>query len=300
MAAERSYEIRVIGARENIFSDVYHALLRTKWSTLLASILAAFLAVNMIFGVAFLISGGVFHMRKGSFEDAFYFSAQTMGTIGYGAMYPESRAANLIVVAESFVSLLVTALSTGLVFTKFSRPVGRVAFSRQATISLMDGKPTLSFRLGNERRSTILEGTITVSLSRTIRTAEGMTFYRLLDLKLARDHSPAIARSWTVLHTIDEASPLFGATPESLEAEDVELLVSLVGMDDTSYQPVHARYTYEHSEIVWGHRHVDILTETGDGSLTLDLTKFHHVMPMTPTADFPYPRSGEEPDANAK
>ncbi len=294
MAAERSYEIRVVGAHESILGDWYHALLRMKWSTLLAAILAAFLALNMLFALAFTWSGGVMHMRARSFEDAFYFSAQTMGTIGYGAMYPESRAANLIVVAESYVSLLMTALSTGLVFTKFSRPAGRVAFSKQATISLMDGKPTLSFRLGNERRSTILEGAITVSLARTIRTAEGMTFYRLLDLKLARNHSPAIARSWTVLHTIDEASPLFGATPESLENEDAELLVSLVGTDDTSYQPVHARHTYEHPAIVWGHRHVDILTEDPDGSLTLDLRKFHDVMPMSATADFPYPR------ANAK
>ncbi|MGH7331117.1 MAG: ion channel, partial [Polyangiaceae bacterium] len=278
MAAERSYEIRIIGAHESIFSDFYHALLRMKWSALLASILCAFLALNMIFAIGFEVFGGVVNMRKGSFEDAFYFSAQTMGTIGYGAMYPASRAANSMMVVESYVSVIMTALTTGLVFTKFSRPVGRVAFSKQATISLMDGKPTLSFRLGNERKSTILEGAITVSLQRTIRTAEGMTFYRLLDLKLARDHSPAIARSWTVLHTIDEASPLFGATPESLEKEDAELLVSLVGMDDTSYQPVHARYTDEHAEIVWGQRHVDILAEEDDGSLTLDLRKVHDVM----------------------
>lgn len=291
MAAERSYEIRVVGAKRSAFGDFYHALLRMSWATLLFSLLGVYVALNMIFAIAFCFTDGVANMRPHSYEDAFYFSAQTMGTIGYGALYPQSRAANLLVVLESFVSVLLTALSTGLVFTKFSRPTGRVAFSNQATISLMNGKPTLTFRLGNERRNTILEANIHVALARTEHTNEGMTFYRLVDLKLARDRSPAVQRSWTVLHTIDEESPLHGATPETIERDDVELLVSLTGMDDTSYQPVHARHTYEHRDIVWGHRHVDILSEDPDGSMTLDLSRFHDLQPTDPTDAFPYPRA---------
>ena len=290
MAKERSYEIRVIGAKRNLFGDWYHALLRMPWSQLLVFMFVALMVVNGLFAFGYLITGGVMHMRPQSFEDAFYFSAQTLGTIGFGAMYPEGRGANLLVVAESFVSLLMTALSTGLVFTKFARPVGRVAFSKQATITLMEGVPTVSFRVGNERKSTIVEGTIHVAVSKTVTTAEGLKFYRMLDLKLARERSPAIAKSWTVLHTIDETSPLFGSTPESFAAEDTELLVSLAGTDDTSYQPVHARYEYEANEILWGMRHVDVLTEEGD-TVVLDLRHFHEVKPTTPTAAFPYPRA---------
>ena len=289
MARKLSYEIRVVGAKKSLVGDWYHELLLMKWFHLLGAVFIAFLIINALFAVGYVISGGVFHMRPHSYEDAFYFSAQTMGTIGYGAMYPESRGANLLVVAESFVSVLMTALSTGLIFTKFARPLGRVAFSRQATISLMEGVPTLMFRLGNERQNTIVEGTVHVSYSRTITTAEGMRFYKMLDLKLSRDRSPAIAKSWTILHHIDETSPLRGATPESLAAEDAELLVSLAGMDDTSYQPVHARHTYEAPEILWGMRHVDILSEDGD-DVVLDLSHFHEVAPTIATDAFPYPR----------
>lgn len=294
MAVKRSYQIRVVGGHKSLFGDWYHELLRMPWKALLVFLVIAFLLLNVLFALGFMSVGGVMHMRPSSFEDAFYFSAQTMGTIGYGAMYPESRGANLLVVTESFVSLLTTALFTGLVFTKFSRPTGRVAFSKWATISLMNGKPTLAFRLGNERRNTILEGSIHVALSRNETTDEGVTFYRLLDLKLNRERSPAIARSWTVLHTIDETSPLFGATPESAKKEDFELIVSLIGLDDTSYQPVHARYTYEHAEIVWGKRLVDVLSEDPDGNITLDLAHFHEVTDGTPTEAFPYPRSKDE------
>ncbi|HEX7665782.1 MAG TPA: ion channel [Polyangiaceae bacterium] len=291
--SQRSYEIRVVNGRKNLFGDWYHELLRMPWKGLLVFLLLAFLLLNVLFAFAFMLVGGVMHMRPTSFEDAFYFSAQTMGTIGYGAMYPESRGANVLVVVESFVALLTTALFTGLVFTKFSRPTGRVAFSKLATISPMNGKPTLAFRLGNERRNTILEGSIHVALSRNETTEEGMVFYRLVDLKLNRERSPAIARSWTVLHTIDEDSPLFGATPEKAKEEDYELIVSLIGLDDTSYQPVHARCTYEHTEIAWGKRLADVLSEDPDGNITLDLAHFHEVKDTTPTEAFPYPR----PDA---
>jgi inward rectifier potassium channel len=289
MARERSYEIRVIGAPKNLFGDWYHELLRMKWMYLLGAIFLAVMSINALFALGYVAVGGVTNMKPHSFEDAFYFSAETMGTIGYGAMFPESRGANLLMVAESFVSMLVTALSTGLIFTKFARPLGRVAFSKHATISPMEGVPTLMFRLGNERQNTIVEGTVHVSYSRTTTTAEGMRFYKMIDLVLARDRSPAIAKSWSILHHIDKNSPLYGATPESLAAEDAELLVTLAGMDDTSYQPVHARHIYEAPEILWGMRNADVLSEQGDDVL-LDLSHFHEVIPTKATETFPYPR----------
>jgi inward rectifier potassium channel len=288
--AGRSYKIRVVGAR-HLSGDWYHGLLRTPWAVLVAFIAAAFLGINALFALAYLWGGGVAHARPGSFLDAFYFSVQTMGTVGYGAMYPESDVANAVMVAESVVSLIVTALATGLVFSKFARPLGRVAFSRHAVVSLMDGVPTLMMRVGNERGNTIVEATVHVTISRTTRTAEGTMFYRLIDLPLARDRSPAVARSWTIMHPIDEKSPLLGATPETFAREEIELLVTLSGTDDTSYQPVHARHTYEHTDILWGARHADVLSETPDGDMLLDVRRFHEVVPTVPTASFPYPRA---------
>jgi inward rectifier potassium channel len=112
----------------------------------------------------------------------------------------------------------------------------------------------------------------------------------MIDLKLTRDRSPAMARSWTVLHPIDAASPLFGYTPESAVKDEVEILVNLVGTDDTSLQPVHARRTYVDKELLWGARHADVLSEDDKGNLTLDIRQFDHVVPTVPIDGFPYPR----------
>ena len=233
--------------------------------------------------------GGVAHARPHVFSDAFYFSVQTMGTIGYGAMYPETRAANLLVVMESVTGLLVTAVATGLVFAKFSLATSRIVFAERAVVGPMDGVPTLMFRLGNERSNRIIEATVRVSMVRTERTREGMLFYRMYDLALTRERSPALSRSWTAMHPISPASPLWGQTPASLKRDEVELFVTVSGTDDTSLQLVHARHKYTDEAIVWGARHADVLSEAPDGVLVLDLRRFHEITPTEPTPDFPYP-----------
>jgi inward rectifier potassium channel len=282
--------VTVIGAPRQRLRDVYFQFLRVSWWWAIGWIVASYLALNALFAVAYLSLGGVTNARARSFWDAFCFSVQTMGTIGYGAMYPTSVAANVVMITESVVSLLVTALATGLVFAKFSRSSARVAFSKHAVIGPMDGVPTLMIRVGNERGNAILEATIRVALMRTEHLKEGTVFYRMTDLQLTRDRSPAMSRSWTVLHPIDEKSPLFGCTPESVAKDELEILVNLVGTDDTSLQPVHARRTYLDKEILWGARHADVLSEDEAGNLTLDVAKFHHVVPTAPIDGFPYPR----------
>jgi inward rectifier potassium channel len=272
----------VVGARPTYFGDLYHSFLRMTWTWTIALLSAGFMIINGAFALLYMAVGGIAHARPGSFWDAFNFSVQTLGTIGYGVMYPETDAANALVLTESVVSVVVTALATGLVFAKFARPVGRLAFSRHAVVSAMDGVPTLQFRVGNERGNSIVEATVKVALVRTVKTKEGSSFYRMIDLKLVRDRSPAIARSWTVLHTIDEASPLSGCGPEQMAREDAELLVSVSGTDDTSYQPVFARHTYEHMSIKYGARFVDVLSETPDGDLVLDVRRFHDIVQVEP------------------
>ena len=256
-----------------------------------ATVTAAFLLANLLFGCAYAELGGVANARPHSVTDGFYFSVQTMATIGYGAMYPQSTAAHVLVVMEAVLGLLLTALCAGLVFAKFSRPIGRIVFSRQVVIGPLDGVPMLMFRVGNERGNLIAEATIRVSLVRTVKTREGVTFYRMTDLPLVRDRSPALSRSWNVMHEINDASPLYGYDPERMAREELELIVSLMGVDDTSYQPVHARHQYQHLHIVWGARHADVLSETPDGNLILDIRKFHNVLPTEPLESFPYPRA---------
>lgn len=288
-------EITVVGATRTTLRDAYHLFLRARWSIALAGIVVSYLALNAVFAVAFCLTGGIANARTGSFFDAFCFSVQTMGTVGYGSMYPASAAANTVVIAESVTGLIVTAVATGLVFAKFSRSTGRVAFARHAVIGPMDGVPTLMLRVGNERGNIILEATIRVALVRTETTREGVTFYRMYDLVLARERSPAMTRSWTVLHPIGTGSPLFGATPASVAKDEIELLVTVVGVDDTSMQPVHARRRYKHHDVVWGARHADILSEESDGRLIVDMRNFHEVLPTSPIDGFPYPQPSPPP-----
>jgi inward rectifier potassium channel len=251
---------------------------------------AGYLLINAVFAQLYFLTDGIANARPGSWLDVFYFSVQTMGTIGYGAMYPQTDLANGLVVLESTVSLVIVALTTGLVFAKFSRPTARLMFSESATISPMNGVPTLSFRMSNQRANRIVEAVIHVALVKTERTAEGQVFYRTYDLNLVRERVLSLSRSWTVLHVIDATSPLYGETPESLKEKEGELLVSVAGTDDTWMQHVHSSHRYGDEAILWGAKHVDVVSDEKD-VFTLDLTKFHDVEPSLPTPDFPYPRT---------
>ncbi len=272
--ASPDYEIRVVGAERTPLRDFYYGLMRLSWPVTLMAIAGADVVLNALFAIGYLAIGGIEHARPGSWLDAFFFSVQTSGTIGYGTLWPSSNAANALVVIESVTSLVFTALVTGLVFAKFSLPTARMMFSREATISAMDGVPTFSFRVGNLRSNRIVEALVRVGMVRTERTREGKTFYRMLDLPLVRERIPSLSRSWTVLHVIDDKSALFGETAESLEKKEVEVFVSVVGTDDLWMQPVHATHRYFYTQIAWGKRHADVLSEEGN-VLTLDLRKFH-------------------------
>ena len=251
---------------------------------------AVFLLLNLAFAFAYAAVGGIAGAEPGSIADHFFFSVQTMGTIGYGVMHPLSAGAEALVTAEVIVGVSLVALASGMLFSKFSVPRARMQFAEWGTIAPFDGVPTLMFRLGNERASQVIEATVRVVMVRTEHTLEGVTFYRMRDLRLERDRSPVLARSWTVMHTIDEASPLSGATPESLARDEVEFTLTVVGLDETSAQNLHARHTYDHTQIRWGARHADMLSERPDGTIQLDMREFHRVVPTVATPGFPYPR----------
>jgi inward rectifier potassium channel len=283
--------IVVVGATSHPLRDAYHSLLQMRWPGVLLSIALLFLAANAVFAVLYMFAGGITGARDGSLRDAFFFSVQTIGTVGYGAMYPTSTAANLLVVLESIVGVILTALSTGIVFARFSQTSSRLIFTSKVCVAPMDGVPTVMFRVGNDRESTIFEARIHVVVTRTVKTSEGVTFYRMVDLPLTRERSLVLSRSWTVMHLIDEKSPLFGMTPDGCNLEELELTASVVGTDDTSLQPVHARRRYETKDIVWGARPADVLSELPDGRISLDVRRFDEIVATQPTEAFPYPKA---------
>jgi inward rectifier potassium channel len=276
--------IEIIGARSPGLRDFYHYMVGASWGRSLAILAGCFLAVNALFALIYMLTGGINNAAEGSFADAFFFSVQTLGTIGYGAMYPVSLAANLVVTVETMLGLMGLAITTGLVFAKFSRPTARIMFSKVALIATRDGVRTLMFRVANERSNSVVEATVKVSLLRSEVTREGESVRKMYEVPLVRNTSPAFILSWTVLHPVVPGSVLHGLTQEEMVKQDVQLFVSLTGLDETTSQTIHARHTYQVSDLVWDARFVDVITMHPDGRRVVDYGRFHETLPVDPPA----------------
>jgi inward rectifier potassium channel len=268
----------VIGDPGARLRDAYHMFLRMPWWGSLGVIAAGFMVANLVFAIVFYLVGGV-RGSDGTYFDALSFSVQTLATIGYGAMYPESVGAEITMILESIVSLVLTALATGLIFSKFARPNTRVAFSSHAVVTQHDGKRTLMFRAGNRRSNVIVEATIHVVAVVTTLTAEGNVFYKAIDLPLVRDRQVGMTRGWTLMHVIDEASPLFEADAAKLKERELELYIALTGIDDVTMQTINAIHKYVDGDIQVDHHFVDTLILLDNGAFVVDMTKFDAVMP---------------------
>ena len=286
------YEVHVVGAKPIGSEDLVHVLLTAPWTVFLAIVVSAYLGLNAIFASIYLGVGGVTGVH--GFVDAFFFSVQTMGTIGYGAMSPATVAANSIVVIESVTGLLVTALATGLVFMRFSRTRAKIRFSSHVAISPVDGTPNLAIRVGNERRVPIVDMSFRLTLTRTTVTKEGVTLYRAEHLPLVHERAPMLVRSMTLRHVVDAKSPIFADTPGSFEEGHVELVVAASGTDESTLQPVHARKTWTLKNVVWGARLADLMSQPSPKKMVLDLRRFHDLVPTDATETFPYVAKEDE------
>ncbi len=264
-----------------LFDDLYHHLLSASWPRLLATMALLYLASNALFALVYLAQpGSIENARPESFVDAFFFSVQTMATIGYGKLVPRTVLANVLVTAEALFGLLAVAMATGLMFAKFSRPTARVLFSCRAVIAPHDGVPCLMFRMANARGNNVAHAQLDVVLAREETTLEGDRMRRFHDLTLLRPRSTLFALSWTAIHPITERSPLRGATSDSLGATQAEIVVSLMGYDESLAQTVHARHRYQPGDIAWGARFADILVTEPGGARRIDYARFHDVVPL--------------------
>jgi inward rectifier potassium channel len=270
------------GVPTRAFDDLYHSLVTASWFGLIARIALAFTLANLIFAAGYYFDQGIENVRSHDFIDMFFFSVQTMATIGYGKMEPVTLFSNILVSIEALTGLLALALMTGLVFSKFSRPTARIRFTRYAVIGPRDGVNSLMIRAANMRANRIFEATIHVVLARQEMTVEGDTIRRLYDLETTRNRSAMFALSWTAVHQIVEGTPLFGATRESIAASAPELIVSIIGLDETFSQTVHGRHTFQLDEIIWGARFADVLVLHPDGSRSIDYDRFDDIEMITP------------------
>jgi inward rectifier potassium channel len=277
LGADGPTEAIYIGHAKDSWRDAYHYLLTMPLARFLGVLAAAYLAINAVFALGYLLVGGVSGLKPWDYPDAFFFSVETLSTVGYGEMWPQSLGAHWLMVAESFVGLLNVAIATGLLFARFSRPTARVMFSDRAVVWPLNGTPTLMLRAANRRRNRIVEAEVTVSLLRDATSLEGDTFRRFETLDTVRARTPVFTLTWQIMHRIDESSPLFGETAQSLTARRAEIVVVLRGLDETFAQTIHARGSYTPDEIVWGRRLKDIFMPDPAGRTVIDYTHFHDI-----------------------
>jgi len=268
-----------LGAPSELRRDLYFFFIEGSWTRLMAALVFLYVVANALFAALYLFVPGSISGGEDTFADAFFFSVQTMSTIGYGAMSPATAWGDMIVTIEAATGMLGVALATGLMFAKASRPQSGVLFSQPVVVTRRNGVPTLMFRLANARGNDIVDASITVSALIDETTPEGHHLRRLHTLELARDRSPVFTMSWTVMHELTESSPLYGITADAPEDKFLGLIVTMLGHDSTYAQNTHTRHLYGPNDLRFGERFVDVIHELEDGRLMIDYANFHDTQP---------------------
>jgi len=278
-------DVTRLGVPRGLSRDLYHGILEQSWSGFYGILIALYLLANCVFATLYWLLPGAIAESDNGWGDSFFFSIETMATVGYGVMHPQTLAAHILVVVEILFGVLAVPVATGLTIVKFARPTARVLFSRRVVCAPFDGTPHLMFRVANARNKGIVEARVKMTLLREIRTREGISIRRLIDLPLLRENNPIFALSWTLLHPIDEKSPLHGLAPEEWLTKDLVIICVLTGIDETSSANVHARYNYFAEDIFVDHRFHDIIKVAPDGGITLDLRMFHDIEAIEQSLD---------------
>ena len=267
--------------------DVYRWLLGLRWPQFAAFVAILYVALNLLFAALYSLQQKSIAGSTGGhwFFDCFFFSVQTLATVGYGHMYPQTLYGHIVATVEIMSGIFLLAVMTGLIFVRFSRPIARVMFSNSMVIASLNGKPTLMVRIGNENQHSMVEAKFRIMFSRDEPLLEGGDFRHFYVLKLHFDRLTVFPAALTLRHTIDETSPLFGATPESLESSRVLFIISVVGIDPVIAAAVQTQKDYTWRDIRFGERFVEIYTELGEGRLTVDYGRLHDTEPVEAVAN---------------
>ena len=276
--------VKPIGIRRWHPSDIYNQLIKLSWPRLAAVFVLLFLVFNLAFaGLYHLDPAGIggTTINAPTFWRCFFFSVDTVATIGYGNTYPRSVFANALVVIEITCGILFFALVTGISFARFARPTARVLFSSVAVVGEFDGTPTLMFRAANQRHNLVFEARAAVSLVKD-ELVDKATFRWFRDLTLERSSTPVFMLTWTIMHRIGPDSPLAPYLNDGQLPADAEILVVLSGTDEGSGQTIHARWAYRPDDIRWNAHFEDIIGALPDGTRTIDYRRFHAVKDLVP------------------
>jgi inward rectifier potassium channel len=264
-----------------MFHDLFHHFMTVSWPRLFATLAAFFLVFDIFFGLLYyLVPGCIANLNPPGFAGDFFFSVETLATVGYGEMHPETFYGHSVAMIEIFVGLMSLALITGLMFARFSRPRARFLFTKNGVVRPVEGKPTLIFRAANERQNVVQDASARLRMLRDEVTEEGYRIRRIVDLPLLRSQHPMFSLGWTIMHAIDNASPLSCESADSLSNSKAVFILSVSGTDENTGQTLMARAEYSSEDIRWNSTFHDILEEAPDGTLHVDYSKFHDIEPL--------------------
>jgi inward rectifier potassium channel len=274
-------EIETRGLGTGFWSDLYHRSMTIYWPVFFGSAALIFIVLNAIFAFVYWLGDQPVANVSPDLPvplSLFYFSIETLATVGYGDMHPQTNYGHLVATIEIFTGMTFLAVMTGLIFARFSRPRARFVFARHPVITTHQGMPALLIRIANARHNTISQATAQLWLFRLEKTKEREDLRRFYELKLDRREHPMFSLSWTLIHLIDETSAFYGLTKDNFAGVEGALVLNVSGVDDSSAQRLYARYIYSEQDIRWHHRYRDITSLTEKGRLILDYSKFHDVV----------------------
>ena len=273
-------EVVTVGLERRVWQDLYHYCMTVSWPNLFGSFGLAFLCFNLAFSAIYWLSPGcIANLNPPGFIGVFFFSVETLATVGYGDMHPDTLYGHIVASGEIFVGMMSVALVTGVMFARFSRPTARFLFSDVGVVRPLDGRRVLMFRAANARQNIIMEAAQLRLLQDTV-TSEGYRYRRITDLPLLRSEHPLFVLGWNMMHVIDENSPLANETAESLAATRAAFNLTLSGTDETTGQVLMARRAYPATAIRWNHTFRDIISTGSDGVDQFDYGRFHDVDPL--------------------
>jgi inward rectifier potassium channel len=289
-----NFNVRRTGVTWHDFHP-YLYLINTSWPVFIGIVVLVFLIANVIFGSLYMWIG-IEHLKGAEapspwlqFWNAFFFSAHTLTTVGYGNIYPSGPGANTIAIVEALLGLLSFAIATGLVFGRFSRPSARIGFSKTMLVAPYRGGSSFQFRIVNRRSNNLIELRARLLLM-TVEAGDGNLQRKYAPLALERESVLFFPLTWTVVHPLDENSPLYGKTPEDLKRLQAEILIMIKAFDDTFGQTVQVRYSYRYDEITWGARFVPAFEIEPEGDMRLEVNKVGNIeaAPLQPGRELTY------------
>jgi inward rectifier potassium channel len=270
------HEIITEGLRLSFWADISHRSMTASWPSFIAGAVLVFVVFNAGFGLLYWLGDQpISNVARNDYLDYLYFSIETLSTAGYGDMHPQTHYGHFIAAIELFTGIFSMSLMTGLIFSRFSRPRARLLFVNNPVIAMQDGAPTLMVRFANERHNIIGNATARLWVLKNTVSKEGQPIRRFSELSLLKNEHPALALSWTLYHTLDETSPLYNLNADDMEVASIAIAVVVSGYDVVAAQTIHARKTYDHTDIRFGQRYADILENLDDGRIRIDYGKFH-------------------------